>query len=353
MSLSSVFKNMVGLLLIAILPMCGMAQSAFPPNPGSVDNTLGHVFPYRGAYYDASKPGTGILLDMGSDGTTFLTYYNYTQTGAPLWYYLYGKYQPSDEVTRWTTGVIGTLAGNFTSVTGGQCLGCAYTPTTETPTNIGVNLVWVNSREVKMTIGSQSWDMVASPMDGKSEGSVLSGTWSVAATTSYGPPPASTGMTNVESMSFRQVTMPVVVLPGAQTWTALNPGAQIYVGFCGDSLHSYNVYAAFFTTCKNVDHYQFSYFLNTQFLLFWYDGKTNRFAMDTASIAMIDGKQSYVVGTDGTYNWNVHCDLYLQGVNSLFGRCMQQGDALQGVYPGGLYQALSLVKLPGNNVVIP
>jgi len=344
MKITSILQTIFAALILAASAV--HAQSVYPPNTSIsyfINNNLDKIFPYRGAYYDASKPGTGILLDMGSDGTTFLTYYNYTQTGAPLWYYLYGKYQPSDEVTRWTTGVIGTLAGNFTSVTGGQCLGCAYTPTTETPTNIGVNLVWVNSREVKMTIGSQSWDMVASPMDGKSDGDHLIGKWVMHSITTFSNlvfPANVNGSYSTQSYgSFTFDGMSVVSISpdpqgkgitvaqsSAPGLTAFHPGVNTYSIACAEqagsgtctkhmTLNPIGGIPGYFGSCLN----------QPAQLELWFDPQTGRIGADLVN------STTNVIGPA-----NLHVDVYMQSPDLFIGRGIVEGTGL-GIVQGGNY----------------
>lgn len=136
------FKFAIALMLILCTAIAQPTFSAsFPANPAYVDDMLGYILPYRGTYYDPQQPGTGIQIDVGADGNAFLTYYSYTQSGQPDWYILGGSYQPSDELTRWTTGVIGTMSGKFIQAFNGQCMGCPYKQNDpETETNYTANL---------------------------------------------------------------------------------------------------------------------------------------------------------------------------------------------------------------------
>jgi hypothetical protein len=41
------------------------------------------VLPTRGAYFDSSKSGTGVFVDVGQNGFVFLAYFGYDALGAP------------------------------------------------------------------------------------------------------------------------------------------------------------------------------------------------------------------------------------------------------------------------------
>lgn len=210
------------------------AQSSYPYNPGFVDNSIGTIPPYRGTYYDPKQPGTGLQVDVGASGSAFVTYYSYDTNGNTAWYIVQATYQPSDEVTRWTTGVIGTLSGPFYQAKHGQCLGCPYTPTGGAEVSpFTANLVWVNSREVKMTVGPQQWDFIAPNLDGKTDGDYLAGSWVIAGTYRNFSPNIHPIETVSGAINLVPNTTPVVLGDGASSQIAIPNGAQTYTAVCG------------------------------------------------------------------------------------------------------------------------
>jgi hypothetical protein len=321
------------------------------------DNTLGTIAPYRGTYYDPHQAGTGIQVDIGANGNAFVTYYSYTAAGQPDWYILQAVYQPSDEVTRWTTGVIGTMTGPFYQAFNGQCLGCPYTPTggavvsAFTPT-----LTWVNSREVKMTVGSQHWDFIAPNFDTGSDGDYLAGAWATTITFAYAVDVTNDGLQRRNSYAapllLKPADFPVVVAAGSENETNFVASAKAFVpscglastvGFGGPQQPGFDTLCKFFMNLVPSGTTGSGDIFNTAArLIFWYDQASNQFGLDVAILQNTPVGTAYVIGPSG-----FHYTLYLEGPNSLIGRGMVEGPQNNFLAPGQLGLAITMTKLPG------
>ncbi len=335
------------LLVMTLAPaVSALADPVYPPNPQYANFKLDPIYPYRGTYYDPTQSGTGIQVDVGASGNAFVTYYSYTATGQPDWYILQGTYQPSDEVTRWTTGVIGTLSGTFYQAFNGQCLGCPYTPTGGAAlTNYNATLTWTNSREVKMTVGDQHWDFIAPNLDGKDDGDYLVGTWAASIALAQDGKYPHKWVTSGD-IELAPAPYPVVVAPGSSALTNMPPGAKTYIitSQARNNPSSYNTFLFGFLACMNrcIDH---SYNDTPSQAIFWYDQPSNRFGIDSAHPQTDQQGQTtkYVIGPN-----NAHYDLHLVAPNHIVGRGVYEGTLYTdgNFIPGGSEFRISLVKLP-------
>jgi len=355
-------KNIIYIALLMLSLISGAyAQGAYPPNAGLADNTLGTISPYQGTYYDPHQAGTGIQVDLGSSGNAFVTYYSYSTTGQPDWYILQAKYQASDEITRYTTGVIGTMSGPFYQAFNGQCLGCPYTPnggavvTSFTPT-----LTWVNSREVKMTVGNQHWDFIAPNFDTGSDGDYLTGAWATTLTFAYAIDVSHIGLKQRNTLAapvlMKPTQYPVVVAAGSENETNFVSTATTYVGSCGlaSTIGLGAPQEPGFDTLCTLFNNQLQSATSGRgdalggtpaTMIYWYDKASNRFGIDLAILQTggPNGSQ-YVIGPLG-----YHFDLYLEGPNSLVGRgiVVGQQNTAEGFASGQLGLAITMTKLPG------
>ena len=124
--------------------------------------SLTPVLPARAAYYDGTKSGTGVFVDVGLNGFVFLGYFGYDSLGTPIWYTIQGQWSPSTETQRIATGVIGTLNSPLLYATGGQCITCDFTkPPTLIAEPFPVSVSWTTPRHLDLAIGNESWDMAA------------------------------------------------------------------------------------------------------------------------------------------------------------------------------------------------
>lgn len=339
-------------ILLACVAMSASAQSTYPVT--GADPNLPSVQPYRGTYYDFNQAGTGVQFDVGASGNQFLTYYTYSDDGQPDWYIAAGTYQPSDEVTRWKTGVIGTLTGPFYQAFNGQCLGCPYTPNGGAiVTNVTPTVSWTSSRQMKMTAAGHSWNMTAPNFDTGNDGDYLPGGWAMAVTfVTNQPADGSVRHAMGESVELVPVTIPVVIAPGSERQTALSSTAKVYKVQCGLVLPggAFEQHPpGFDTLCKPYAGIQQLATATTGTLsyagadmLVWFDPVQNRFGMD---VAMHDGQQ-YMISEQG-----FHVDLYLEGPDTLVGRGAYIGSNVQAQLfknlKGYLGIAVTMSRLPG------
>ncbi|WP_395643895.1 hypothetical protein [Rudaea sp.] len=330
----------------------------YPPNPAYINASLAPIFPYRGTYYDPKQPGTGLQVDVGATGNAFVTYYSYDANGNTAWYIVQAPYQPSDEATRWTTGVIGTLTGPFYQAKHGQCLGCPYTPTGGAEVSpFTANLVWVNSREVKMTVGPQQWDFIAPNLDGLTDGDYLTGSWVVAATSNYTGYPKTATSTSSGAINLVPNTTPVVLGEGADPAVAIPASAKTYVAVCGIPVPStvglptvvprnFNLFCdeTIAGIVGEVDIGSSDISMVGVVPLFWYDKATNRMGLEAALRQIVDGRSVLAIGPR-----NLHYDLYLEGPDSILGRGIVENPFYPNPYnvDGMLNAGIVMTKVPG------
>lgn len=173
-------RSLVSLWIVAAL-WIGPASAAAIEGQSTA---LTPLLPARGTYYDASKSGTGITVDVSQDGFVFLTYYGYDATGVPTWYSVQGQWSASTEAKRVATGVIGTLNQPLLRSSGGQCLTCDFTSKPSvTPQPYTVNASWTTPRHVDITIGNQSWHMDAGRFVADED--LPTGTWQASVSWGY------------------------------------------------------------------------------------------------------------------------------------------------------------------------
>ena len=336
------------------------AQSTYPANAYYADNALSTISPCRGVYYDGKTPGTAIRVDLGASGKAVITIYMFDASGAPIWYLTQGTYVPSDEVTRWTTGVVGTMTTTPSPLrTVVQCPNCL--PITGAMQGIGpVTLSWVNSREVKMTSNGTAWDLTAPNIDTGSDGDYLSGSWATTLIFAYvGANPFSvlhfhTAMS--APLTMVPVAHPILIAPTTKNITNYTPDAVAYITTCGLATVSeagaqLPQEPGFDTLCKwyngylppAVTGYRGVTINPSQVMIFWYSKASNRFGVDVGVLQQVNRISTYVIGPKG-----FHADLYLQGPNTLTGRGMIQGEQrdYDGFVNGELGLAITMTKLP-------
>ncbi len=178
-----VMRNLASLWLLAAL--CPLVASAATVSIDGQSTALTPLLPARGTYYDASKSGTGITVDVSQSGLVFIAYYGYDALGVPTWYSVQGQWAPASEPQRIASGVIGTLSQPLLRSSGGQCLTCDFTSKpTVAPQPYTVNASWTTPRHVDITIGNQSWHMNAGQF-GTADEDLPAGTWQASVSWGY------------------------------------------------------------------------------------------------------------------------------------------------------------------------
>src|SRR5512141_2928326 len=164
-------------LLVFVGALMCLADGADAATISAQSAALTPVLPAHGAYFDNSKSGTGVFVDVGLNGFVFLAYFGYDALGAPTWHMIQAPWSPSTEAQRIATGVIGTLNSPLLYATGGQCITCDFTkPQTLAVEPYPVAVSWTTPRHLDLTIGNQSWHMDAVPY-GVADEQLLVGTW--------------------------------------------------------------------------------------------------------------------------------------------------------------------------------
>lgn len=300
---------------IALVLLVGYATPGrampYPADASLANDRLGKPFPYRGTYYDPRKGGTGIQVEIGTKGLAFITFFAYKPDGTQTFYIDQGTYTPSDEYTRWTTGVLGTVKDTpFYTATGGECIGdgCTYQHSTVQFTSIVPTFTWVSSREVLVTAGSQSWDMISINADTGSDGDYFNGhTWE------FSLVDVENGAT-VANPVMVQTTVdnggPVTVAD--PSLTPLTSSAQFYQIGCQSPRNN----------CLNA--LGFGDLVTSQNKAsscapeLWYDATIRKMGLDVVC-TMLSGQR--VIGPV-----NLHVDLYVQTPDYLMGRGMGEGN---------------------------
>jgi hypothetical protein len=303
----------------------------YPANPAFANNALGTITPYRGNYREkavvypailgrifvAVKPIVALQVDIGLSGNAFVTVSSTRALGGTDWDVIQGIYQPADEVTRWNTGVIGTLNGLIYPSANGLCLKCAINDAGASATAMAVTLTWTNSREVTMTVGTQTWHFVAPNRDTGSDGDYFVGRWAIHVLQTYnqGAPSAylhdGLGVIDIAPTPGNLV-LSGDVAPGSTTYA---PGDQLYTWTCEETVSI--VYPNPNPLCDE-SFAPLTLGNPGSALTFWYDKSANKLAADLAFNGVIHAA-------------NVHVDFYVDGPDLIIGRGIVEGTAKVGV----------------------
>ena len=324
------------------------------------------VLPARGAYYDSSKSGTGVFVDVGVDGFVFLAYFGYDSLGAPIWHTIQAPWSPASEVQRIATGVIGTLNSPLLYATGGQCITCDFT---KSPTLVAepyaVTVSWTTPRHLDLTIGNESWHMDAVQY-GVADAQLLAGTWqltiswdgNIGADMSNTDVAAATQIATIApGVAFGTLPIPTTVAldPVADPGISLPPAGSSYFSIetsapCQPGPIHVGTYGAAFTdifSAVKMSSLFSGYPSGTQYLapMLWYDATTRRGGLDVVTRAMGVDTVPMALGPN-----NVHFDLYVES-DRVVGHGLVQGQNLKAI-PGAYWLpdmvALNLVmeRLP-------
>jgi len=354
------------LLCALVLLMGCIGTSADAVTITDQSAALTPLLPARGAYYDSSKSGTGVAVDIGLDGFVFLTYYGYDTLGAPTWYSIQGQWSPTSEAQRIATGVIGTLNSPLLYATGGQCITCDFTGgpmLTIAPYSVSVS--WTTPRHLDLAIGNQRWPMDAVQY-GKGDDQLLAGTWQLTIGWDGG------AQANAGNGGVAARTQIVRVAPGrvffrlpGSVIVELDPNADPSIGLPPPGSNYYPVDPS--TTCQ-LSGPSSSIFYGVAFAdifhatkmstlfndhttgvwlapMLWYNAGTRRGGLDVVTQEMGIDTVPLALGPN-----NIHFDLYVEP-DRVVGHGFVQGQNLVGI-PTGFWQqdsvALNLVmeRLP-------
>ena len=352
------------LLAFAGLLMC-LAYGADAATIATQSAALTPVLPARGAYFDSTKSGPGVFVDVGLNGFIFLAYFGYDSVGAPTWHMIQAPWSPSTEAERMATGVVGTLDSPLLYATGGQCITCDFTkPPTLVVEPYPVAVSWTTPRHLDLKIGDESWHMDAVPY-GVADEQLLAGTWQL--TISWDAATAA-GAANTDVAAATQI---VTISPGfafgmplVPTGVALDPGADpsiapppsgslhfpietsapcqpgpIHIGTYGAAfadIFSAVQMSSLFTGYPGGPHLE---------PMLWYDPISRRGGLDVVTTAVGVDTVTLALGPN-----NIHFDLYVEP-DRVIGHGLVQGPNLKGI-PGAYWRtnavALNLVmeRLP-------
>jgi hypothetical protein len=328
-------------------------------------SALTPILPARGAYFDSSKSGTGVAVDVGLNGFIFLTYYGYDTLGAPTWYSIQGQWTPNSEAQRLATGVIGTLNSPLLYASGGQCITCDFTtgPTLSiAPYSVAVS--WTSPRHLDLTIGNEHWHMAAIQY-GTSDDQLLAGTWQLTiswdggaqANAGNGGVAARTQIVKVEPGFPFPAVEGVIVMPDPNIDPSIAlppPGSNYYPvdqsTTCPTGGPTPRIfYGAAFSDIFHATQMSalFSDYPSGEWSapMLWYNAAQGRGGLDVVTQAMGVDTVPLALGPN-----NIHFDLYVEP-DRVVGHGFVQGQNLIGV-PAGFWQpdtvALNLVmeRLP-------
>ena len=311
--------------------------------------SLTPVLPARGAYYDSSKSGTGVAVDVGLNGFVFLTYYGYDSLGAPTWYSIQGQWLPAMEVQRIATGVIGSLKQPLLYATGGQCITCDFTMSpTVMAAPYPVSVTWTAPRHLDLTIGNQSWRMDAVQYNILDD-QLPAGTWQLTISWDGGAEadPAGVGVaarTQIISIEpgipfgTRPIPTTIALDPNADPAIALPPqGSEYYAvdqsNVCAPGPVRLGTYGAAFTdifSAVKLSTLFANYPSGTQYLapMLWYDAAAHRGGLDVVTRAMGIDTVALALGPN-----NIHFDLYV-APDRIVGHGVVQGQNVNNIPTG-------------------
>ena len=355
------------LLAFVCLLMC-LADGANAAAITKQSAALTPVQPTRGAYYDTSKSGTGVFIDVGPNGFIFLAYFGYDTLGAPIWHTIQAPWSPSTEAQRIETGVIGTLNSPLLYATGGQCITCDFTkPPTLAVEPYPVAVSWTTPRHLDLTIGNESWHMDAAQY-GVADAQLLAGTWQLTISWDGSIGDGMGAMSNTDVAAATQIvtispgfafgTLPlptgVTLDPNADSDIALPPRGSNYFpiatpALCLPGPIRIGTYGAAFADIFSAIQ------MSTLFEgypsgpyhepMLWYDTASRRGGLDVVTSAVGVDTVTLALGPN-----NIHFDLYVES-DRVVGHGRVQGQNLKGIpsaywLPGTVALNLVMERLP-------
>lgn len=289
--------------------------------------------PHRGAYFDSSKSGTGVMVDVSSAGFVFLTFQGFDASGAPTWYSIQGPWSPSTEAQRIDGNGIGKLDQPLLYAFGGQCITCDFTGSpTLSIAPYPVSVVWTSPRHLDLVIGNQSWHMDAVQY-GMSDDQLLAGTWQL--TISWDGA-ALTQLVTIEPgvvLGAPPVATFAVLDPGADPSIALPPPGSEYYAIASNKctpgpvrVGTYGeAFSDIFSAVKQSTLFNYPSFDEFLAPMLWYDANLGHGGLDVVTYAMGVDTTSLVLGPN-----NVHFDVYVEP-DRIVGHGIVQGQNLKNV----------------------
>ncbi len=334
-------SRLVGFVAVLIF----LANTADAATTSAQSAALTPVLPAGGAYFDSSKSGTGVFVDVGLNGFVFLAYFGYDSLGVPIWHMIQAPWSPSTEAQRISTGVIGTLNAPLLYATGGQCITCDYTqPPTLVVEPYPVAVSWTTPRHLDLTIGNQSWHMDAVTY-GVADEQLLAGTWqltiswdaaTVAGTANSDVAAATQIVTILPGVAFGTspvATSPVLDSDADSSITLPPPGSDYFPintsSPCQPGPINIGTYGAAFADIFSAVK------MSTLFTgypsgpyhipMLWYDAASRRAGLDVVTSAVGVDNVTLVLGPN-----NIHFDLYVEP-DRVVGHGLVQGQNLKGI----------------------
>jgi hypothetical protein len=180
-------KDLIRFLAALALASIASIASAQIAQPASVaDPYYGMFLPQPGAYYDPSQPGSGVFVDVGSNGTMFVSIFHHDADGSPSFHTMQGAFVPTyayptgtvSQTSRPKPANVGTFRSPLYLTTGGDCISCPYRGVTTVPDYMlgEGEIVWTTTRRAKLTVGPRTLNLQMLNID-RAEADLVVGQW--------------------------------------------------------------------------------------------------------------------------------------------------------------------------------
>ncbi|HZP64678.1 MAG TPA: hypothetical protein VFB32_00090 [Rudaea sp.] len=316
---------MAGIIRISALLLLVVAATADANGVTSGSTALTPLLPARGAYYDSSKPGTGVWVDVGLEGFVFLSYDGYDELGAPVWHMIQGLWTPTSEPERIASGKIGKLTQPLLDAAGGQCITCDYAgPPHVSVDALAASVTWTTPRHLDLAIGDQQWHMDAATYS-VAEDQLMAGDWALAVSwdifdctaavcpSDVGPIPVRTQIVRLsqgEPFDSPPVPIEAVLADGADPSIALPPSGSLFYYVSPQSTPTDgsrpSFGAVFDDLAAGVQFAPVDSFNAFPSPVFWYDPASRRGGLDIVTFAGGVDTGQFVFGPN-----DIHFDVYV------------------------------------------
>lgn len=295
------------MLLIAILVLASegaSAQLALPPTFS--DPYYASHAPIRGAYYDPTQPGAGVLVDIGPDGTMFVGVFHHESDGRASFRTMQGAFTPTYAYPTGTTDLrhrpepasIGMLRSPLYFTTGGDCLSCPFRATSTVPdAALGIGeLVFTESRRARLTVGARVFNLQLLQIDAEDSDLVV-GNWLLAA---WEGPGAADALASVEikPIPSEHVTSQAFGFNNRDTEHPLpSPAAKWYSVTCNERCAGFDTWRqtpAIFLPSGSMEPTE---------VFVWYEPSTgqavlDQFVRDSSGLRARTGRRAYSLSLD-------------------------------------------------------